>query len=129
FCRLRCGRSIRRSRQFQLQTKHRAALRPDFSRGVEKTRAVAGKARDRFSRGCGWRLRSSSSLAWIEVLAESIADEVECKHRKRDGDAGEDQRMRRGLQCRQIASFFNHYSPRWRGWRYAEAEERQRRLG
>src|ERR1041385_2905393 len=72
---------------------------------------------------------SSSALARIKVFAEAVADEVEGKDREGDGDAGKDQCVWGGLKGREIASFFDHHAPRWRGWGYAEAEERQRRFG
>ena len=41
---------------------------------------------------------SACALAWIEILAQAVADEVECQHSQGDSNSRKDQRVRRSLQ-------------------------------
>jgi len=41
---------------------------------------------------------SAGSLSWIEILSQSVADEIESQDRESDGYTGEDQSVWGGLQ-------------------------------
>src|SRR5580658_3237655 len=59
--------------------------------------------------------------AWIEIIAQSIADEVEAQHGQHDGERGKQHQMRRVEQM--SAAVVEHGSP-GRGWRRdAETEK------
>src|SRR2546423_2876918 len=72
---------------------------------------------------------SATSLARVEILAQTVSDKVESEDCERYCQPRKDKRVRRRLQSRKVARLFNHHAPGWRGRRHAQTQKRKRSFG
>src|SRR5579859_6094354 len=59
--------------------------------------------------------------AGIKVIAQGVADEIECQHGQHDGGSGEEDNMGRVEQMR--ASVVQHRAPTGDGWRNSQSQK------
>src|SRR2546425_4377324 len=107
-----CARVIAMSRRRRLPRKTNHNFQPQIYTDYPDTRQRALVFLSVKIRVHLWlKFSSPTPLARIEILAQTVTDEVESENRERDRQAGEDERVRRGLQSRKVARLLDHDAP------------------
>src|SRR5262249_5050037 len=73
------------------------------------------------------RWASPSANAWVERVAQAVAQQVDGQDRDHDGQPRKDRDMRRDLE--ELATVGQHRAPFRRRWTNAESKEAERRDG